>query len=94
MERISRELEQYTVKEGKEFYVKELEHLGKLCEYKKQFKNILLPRERKTLAHSQGCGHSHLQCINFLAALFDNSCFWRPDISSHLKFLHIKHFPL
>ena len=70
------------------------EHLDRLCGYNKQFKNKLLPREMKTPSDSQDCAHSHLQRINFLIALFDNSCFWRPEISSHLKFLHIKRFPL
>lgn len=31
MKRKTRQLKQYSVKEGKEFYVKELEHLGRLC---------------------------------------------------------------
>lgn len=79
-------------KEGKELYVKELEHLGFVGTIR--ISKTGSYQERWRLADIQGCGHSHLWCINFLAALLDNSCFWRLDISSHLIFLHIKHFPL
>ena len=76
------------------FDVKEVAHLDKPGGYNKQFKTMLLPREMKMLAESQDCGPSRHQGIHFLVALFDNSCFWRPEITSHLKFFHIKHFPL